>query len=1519
MPLIVKICGLSTPETLDAALAEHAVAVAIGGRIKVALDLRHLPLEMNGTKMYAHGLARALAELPEIELTLLAVHPLQAEGLQGRLVHPDDWRDDVHVVHKPAQIFDPTHAELPFRSRAHVVMTYQDLIAHRMAEAFGDEAAFDAYRQVNRLVLPAAQAVLTYSMTTALEFEREFAPLVDPGVVRAIPLAADAGGFGERVAPEAVDEALARLGVARPYFLAMASDHPHKNLTALLEAHAALSASRGDAETPGLALAGHAPRLRDEAAARAGGPVPGAWFLGPVSHRDLRILYQNALALVFPSLYEGFGLPPLEAMAAGTPVAAMPFTSVLEICRDAVLFAEGLAPGDLARAMRRLADEPELRRDLREAGFRRVRELSWEQTARETAAVYRRAILQPSSRSLHARRSLSSAIALWATPPPPVAEPVPPPEPPVAEPVPPPEPPIPEPVAEPVPPPEPMGVLNACDALRTAVGRRVRRDLARIAPKQYARLARVRRLAIKFVRTARADGLGAASGKAARKVRNKARAILGGLVPARLRFGRSCPYFDPPPALEPYDAWLTVNGPSPRRAERLAEAVAGLALRPRFSILTPVYDTPPALLREAVASVLAQVYEDWELVLADDASADPATRALLDEAPWNDPRVRVVRRSVNGNISAATNTAAEHATGDWFVLLDHDDLLHPEALARLAVAIDAEPDADLVYSDDDKVDLAGARSAPQFKPDWSPELLLSFCYTGHVTAVRAGLYREVGGMREGFEGSQDHDFWLRASEKARGVVHVPHVLYHWRTAPGSTAVDGREKPQSFEAGRRAVEEAFARRGVPCRVERPSWAAAAGCGVFQPVMPDDGPTVAVIVLATDRARTARCLASLAQTSYRDHRIHVVELGEGRLPEDLSLHVVARFPDESDRIAACNRAAEAVDEDLLLFLDDEVEATDPRWLSQMAGWARLPGVGAVGPRLLDSSRRVVAAGIVPGADEGLPGLAFQGMPWWDGGATNLGRVARNAQSAPLGCLLTPRRAFLSVGGFDAGEFAAAHADADYGWRLLDAGLRSVVCAEVEMLRRVGAAPSAAEPRADAAYRRLRGCRRDPYASPHHDPRSTSGAIRPTVVPVSDSGPPIRLAAFTHDLAWGGASRFELELAVGLKAAGAALPTVFSPVDGPLREEYEKAGVPIRIEPSWGATDGGRAAYAKARARVSATLRDEGFEAVHANTVQGFLAIDAARDAGTPSVWSLHEGEPWTNRFDHLGREVARTALECFQAPYRIVFTALATLDLWKPLDARGSFDLVRYALNVERFRAELDARPRSESRAALGLGDAEVCVLLLGTVCKRKGQHDLARAFAAIAPDVAARTRCVVVGLRDSLDYGRELRRLAEGLPEDRRERFRIVGETGATATYWQAADVFCCSSRIESYPHVVLEAMERGLPIVTTPVAGIPEQVRRDVNALFHRPGDVQALAAALEGLVRDDRRRLAMGEASSQTLRALPDHDEMIRRYARLVREAAEAAPPPAPRQAAPAPYRGAHFGRSRARSRSAG
>jgi glycosyltransferase involved in cell wall biosynthesis len=447
--------------TLDGHLAAHAVAWSSSVKLRLGYDIRYLPTDQVGTRTYAVALAQALALLPEVDLTLIVRDPAQAIGMSGRIVTEEGWGDDVAVIHRPAQVFSPCEIKLLFGSSAHVVITYQDLIGYRIPQVFPTDAEFDGYRATSNLTLPAAQKVVAYSENTANEIVAAFG--IPRQEIIAVPLGVEASWFALR---EESDVAIrASLDVPRRYFLSLATDYPHKNLANLLDAYAMLRRRwRGD-EPPSLVLAGYMTTSRMSLYGRmATDPLgDGLRFLGPVTRDQLRVLYQDALALVFPSVYEGFGLPPLEAMAAGTPVIAMPISSVPEVAGDAALYAGGLASKDLARAMESIACDEDLRAEHRDRGLRRVQQFRWENTARATVDVYKSAILQSSERSLQMRRNLQNSLACWGEPVFQLAPPS-----------------VPEPEPDPV--PESMGILNAWRALNFALYTRLRRELERFHP-----------------------------------------------------------------------------------------------------------------------------------------------------------------------------------------------------------------------------------------------------------------------------------------------------------------------------------------------------------------------------------------------------------------------------------------------------------------------------------------------------------------------------------------------------------------------------------------------------------------------------------------------------------------------------------------------------------------------------------------------------------------------------------------------------------------------------------------------------------------------------------------------------------------------------------------------------------------------------------------------------------------------------------------------------------------------------
>lgn len=947
-----------------------------------------------------------------------------------------------------------------------------------------------------------------------------------------------------------------------------------------------------------------------------------------------------------------------------------------------------------------------------------------------------------------------------------------------------------------------------------------------------------------------------------------------------------------PQPIDSYQAWLEVNQWNTRRDRVLRGRLSTLTDPPLLSVIMPVYNAPIEFLDKAIQSVVDQVYEHWELCIADDASTDPAVGPALKRWAARDARIKIMIREENGNISLATNSAVELAGGEHLVFLDQDDVFTPDALGEVAVYLAQLPATDILYSDDDKVDAKDYRYSPQFKPDWSPELLLSYMYFSHLFVIRRSLFVEVEGMRTGFEGSQDYDLALRVTERSNRIGHIPKVLYHWRALPNSTAASGGAKPESFAAGRNAVQAAFDRRGIEATAFQPDSAVKAQCGIFSHRFPDQGPSVAIIIPTKNNLKFLKaCVDSIKKTTYRNYELVIVD-NESDDPatrdylKSLS-HKVLRIPSPNgfNFAAINNRAVEQTDTDYVLFLNDDTEVISPAWLSAMVGYLKMSGVGAVGARLLLPDGRIQHAGVVHGYYNRMAGPAFKLTPASDGGYLSYANVTRDYSAVTAACMLTSKRLFTNLGGFDEQTFAVAYNDVDYCYRLSAAGHRAVYCPQAELIHHEGASRGFRDnPREPVAFLQKYGNKIDPYYNPNLSLRDERFAIRAgTRAPGKLN--PIRTLMAGFNLNREGAPYSQYELTVKLKADGVIDPIVFSPNEGPLRQDYEQQGISVRVRahPLAGATT--QSDYESRIADFAEYLKDQKVELVYGNTLQTFYAIAAAHRLGLPSIWNPRESEPWETYFDFLPREIAQRALQCFAYPYQTVFVSNATLNVWQPLNSHHNFTVIHNGLDRERFAAALSQWPRETARKRLNLASTEQAVLIVGTICERKGQIDLVEAMGRLSEQTAALTRCFIVG-RGADDYAERLRKIVRALPYSRRSRIELVEETSDPALYYAAADIFVCCSRIESFPRVILEAMAANLPIVTTPVFGIAEQVKENESALFYSPGDVPALARAISTLIENPALKEALAANTALALASLFDFDSMVEAYAEIFREA---------------------------------
>jgi GT2 family glycosyltransferase len=484
--------------------------------------------------------------------------------------------------------------------------------------------------------------------------------------------------------------------------------------------------------------------------------------------------------------------------------------------------------------------------------------------------------------------------------------------------------------------------------------------------------------------------------------------------------------------------------------EQINRRVEQLSVRPLMSIITPLYNTPEVFLKACVGSVRDQPYQNWELILIDDASPNPRTHELARKFAQTDKRIRLIEREKNGNISRASNDGLAAASGEFIMMLDHDDELSPDALLRFAEEVNDHPDVDAIYSDQLKCDEHGRVIDHHFKPDWSPVFLEGVMYVGHLLCVRTSLARSLGGFDSQYDGVQDFEFMLRLSEISSKIRHIPEPLYKWRAISGSLAAGVNEKSDISEKQALAVNQHFIRLGRPQIAE--SNQNIPHRVILRSSKTELKPKISIIIPSKDQGPViSRCLESIFElTTYENFEVILVDNGT---TDPIALAAFERYPIERIQFnekfnysRANNIGFERASGEYVMLLNNDTEVLEPRWLNDLIAYFGNPKVGMVGPVLLYPDGRVQHAGVVLGA-RGTADHAMRFFPSEVDGYSGSLSCSREVSAVTAACLLMPSRLYEKLGGLRE-DFATHYQDVDLCLKVRHAGY-NIICASYPRL--------------------------------------------------------------------------------------------------------------------------------------------------------------------------------------------------------------------------------------------------------------------------------------------------------------------------------------------------------------------------------------------------------------------------------------------------------------------------------------
>ncbi|WP_313536830.1 glycosyltransferase [Sphingomonas sp.] len=863
---------------------------------------------------------------------------------------------------------------------------------------------------------------------------------------------------------------------------------------------------------------------------------------------------------------------------------------------------------------------------------------------------------------------------------------------------------------------------------------------------------------------------------------------------------------------------------------------------PLISLLVPVYNVPVIWFRQMLDSVLHQTYGNWQLCIVDDCSTSAELRRLLGDLTALDSRIAVTMRAKNGGISAASNDALALATGEYIALLDNDDMLTNDALEEMVKAALANDKPEWLYSDEFKIDESNSVSDLFAKPDWSPSMLLNYMYTGHFTLYKTDLVRKVGGFRSQYDFSQDYDLALRISDLDVNVVHVEKYLYAWRMIATSAAAGG--KPTARISNIAALQDAVDRRG---------WGGeAVALPTANRVVRDANAEALVsIIIPSDNERniSASIDSIIADTAYENYEIIVVT--NSRIVNELA----AAYKDErviwekydkpfnfSDK---CNAGAAGARGEHVVFFNDDVRVISHDWIEALLEYLTLPGVGAVGPKLLYENGLIQHGGMGTGMRR-LVGTVFHCYPDNSSVHFNFAQCVRDISIICGALIAMTAKLFKEIGGFDAVHAPIGHSDVDLCFRVREAGYRCVYTPYAKMVH-IGHVSIGEEEAVPKAFKRDKSevfllkrwgdyVAHDPYFTPAM--RALTYIDSPEDFQVfagSGSGDEGDVLILSHDLTTSGAPKVAYDLAVLMKSRGYFV-TVASPTDGPYRQRLVEQGITVIID------------ELILTGHESSMVLARSFDLVIANTIVCWPAVNELAKT-TPTYLYSHETElvhHFANTYPGFV-DALRSATEIWCGSQHAV-DALARYSLAPIIVEYGVDDIAG-----EKGRATHDH-----------VGDA-IRIAVFGSIEPRKGQDLAILGMQSIDPTIRQRAELTLYGRTLDAAFREAVENLAAATPQVR---------LGNELNYEQyrdklaEADIVLVCSRDDTLPLVSLDALALGKAVVCSAATGTSRYLANERSALILEHNNAAEIGAALSRLIADADLRRKLGDGARAVFEA---------------------------------------------------